>query len=46
MLSEVESAGWRKVGSGGKDGIKEEEIKSLFDMIDKDRSGSLSVRVR
>ena len=46
MLSQVENAGWKKVDSvGGKTDIKEEEIRSLFNMIDIDRSGSLSVRV-
>ena len=46
VLSEVESAGWKKHGNvDGKGDITEEEIKSLFNMIDRDRSGSLSVRV-
>ena len=30
---------------GTSDGAQEEEIKALFDMIDKDKSGSLSERV-
>ena len=42
MLQEVENAGWRKVGCGD---INEEELRVLFDMIDKDKSGSLSARV-
>ena len=33
------------VGAGTSDGVQEEEIKALFDMIDKDKSGSLSQRV-
>ena len=46
VLSEVESSGWKKHGNvDGKADIKEEEIQSLFNMIDRDRSGSLSVRV-
>ena len=32
-------------GPGNADGAQEEEIKALFDMIDKDKSGSLSERV-
>ena len=35
----------RIIGSGTSDGAQEEEIKALFDMIDKDKSGSLSERV-
>ena len=33
------------VAPGTSDGAQEEEIKALFDMIDKDKSGSLSERV-
>ena len=33
------------LGAGTCDGAQEEEIKALFDMIDKDKSGSLSQRV-
>ena len=35
----------RIIDSGTSDGAQEEEIKALFDMIDKDKSGSLSERV-
>ena len=46
-MMEVTEAGWRKVE--GKENtatsIKEEEVRSLFNMIDKDKSGTLSLRV-
>ena len=46
-MVEIEDAGWRQVSkSEDKSGIKEEEVRTLFNMIDKDRSGSLSKRVR
>ena len=43
VMLEVEKNGWKKVDD--KSDIKEEEIRNLFNMIDKDKSGSLSVRV-
>ena len=46
-MVEIEDAGWRQVSkSEDKSGIKEEDVRTLFNMIDKDRSGSLSKRVR
>ena len=36
-------AGWKQVEK--KDNIDEDEIKALFDIIDKDKSGSLTLRV-
>ena len=44
MIKEVSKAGWRKVDSS--EGPKEEDLRALFDMIDRDRSGSLSMRVQ
>ena len=46
VMTEVENNGWKKFGSvDGKNDITEEEIRNLFNMIDKDKSGSLSLRV-
>jgi hypothetical protein len=44
-MTEVSQAGWKKVDVKTETGIKEEEVRSLFNMIDKDKSGSLSLRV-
>ena len=41
-MKKITESGWKK--SDG-DNIKEEDIRALFDMIDRDRSGSLSKRV-
>ena len=43
MMKEVTDAGWKKVNNS--DQIKEEDIRALFEMIDRDKSGSLSLRV-
>ena len=46
-MIEIEDAGWRQVGkTEDRSAVKEEEVRTLFNMIDKDRSGSLSKRVR
>ena len=46
MLTEVAEAGWKKVEvKDNTASIKEDEVRSLFNMIDKDKSGSLSLRV-
>lgn len=46
VMLEVENAGWKKKdGGGGMSDINEEEIRSIFNMIDKDKSGQLSLRV-
>ena len=42
-MKKFTEAGWKQAET--KDNIDEEEIKALFDMIDKDKSGSLSMRV-
>lgn len=45
-MAEIQEAGWKQCEKvDDKSGIKEEEIKALFDMIDKDGSGSLTRRV-
>ena len=41
-MKKITESGWKK--SDGEN-IKEEDIRALFDMIDTDRSGSLSKRV-
>ena len=47
VMVEIEDAGWRQVAkTEDRSAIKEEEVRTLFNMIDKDRSGSLSKRVR
>ena len=47
VMVEIEDAGWRQVSkTEDRSAIKEEEVRTLFNMIDKDRSGSLSKRVR
>ena len=43
MMKKFTEAGWKQAET--KDNVNEEEIKALFDMIDKDKSGSLSMRV-
>ena len=43
MMKKFTEAGWKQADT--KDNVNEEEIKALFDMIDKDKSGSLSMRV-
>ena len=43
MMKEFTEAGWKQAET--KDNVDEDEIKALFDMIDKDKSGSLSMRV-
>ena len=42
MVKKLTDSGWKKVDT---EEVKEEDIRALFDMIDKDRSGSLSLRV-
>ena len=42
-MKELSGAGWKKCDKESE--VKEEEIKQLFDMIDKDKSGFLSKRV-
>ena len=43
MMKKITEAGWKKAES---ENVKEEDIRALFDMIDKDKSGSLSKRVK
>ena len=43
MLSEVSEKGWNKLNNVGD--IKEGEVKALFNLIDKDKSGELSLDV-
>ena len=43
MIRKITEAGWKKAES---ENVKEEDIRALFDMIDKDKSGSLSKRVK
>ena len=43
MMKKFTEAGWKQAET--KDNVDEDEIKALFDMIDKDKSGSLSMRV-
>ena len=43
MMRKITEAGWKKAES---ENVKEEDIRALFDMIDKDKSGSLSKRVK
>ena len=42
-MKKITEAGWKKAES---ENVKEEDIRALFDMIDKDKSGSLSKRVK
>ena len=44
MISEVSGKGWTRFTKPDQD-VKEEEIKALFNMIDNDRSGELSLGV-
>ena len=43
MLQSLSEAGWNRYEPSAN--IKDEEITALFNMIDKDKSGSLSMRV-
>ena len=43
VLSEVSEKGWNKLSNVGD--IKEGEVKALFNLIDKDKSGALSLDV-
>ena len=43
MMKKMTEAGWRKAEV---ENVKEEDIRALFDLIDKDKSGSLSKRVK
>ena len=45
VMLEVAENGWKKVGSEEEIGITDEEIRTLFNLIDKDKSGQLSTRV-
>ena len=46
VLIEIQDAGWKRFDkSDDKSAIKEEEILALFNLIDKDGSGSLTKRV-
>ena len=46
VLVEIQEAGWKQCEKlDNKSMIKEDEIRVLFDMIDKDGSGSLTKRV-
>ena len=42
-MKKIVEAGWKKAEP---ENVKEEDIRALFDMIDKDKSGSLSKRVK
>lgn len=43
MMKKITEAGWKKAES---ENVTDEDIRALFDMIDKDKSGSLSKRVK
>ena len=46
MLAEIQGAGWRQCEQPeDRSSIKEEEVRALFNMIDKDGSGELTKRV-
>ena len=42
VMVEIEDAGWRQVSkTEDKSAIKEEEVRTLFNMIDKDRRNKI-----
>ena len=43
MMKKFMEAGWKQVET--RENVDEDEIKALFDIIDKDKSGSLTLRV-
>ena len=45
LFHEITVAGWKKISRMSNDEIKEEEIKYLFNLIDTDDSGFLSMKV-
>ena len=45
MMNSLTQLGWQKVETSKENDINEEDIRALFNMIDKDKSGSLSLRV-
>ena len=44
-MIKITGNGWTKCDHKKEEGLKDAEIKTLFDMIDKDHSGSLTKRV-
>ena len=38
--------GWNRCDTKSKEGITDEEVRGLFEMIDRDKSGSLTMRVK
>ena len=45
-MIKITGNGWTKCDHKKEEGLKDAEIKALFDMIDKDHSGSLTKRVK
>ena len=46
LLTEISAAGWVQVGRIDRKEIKEEEVRALFNMIETDKSGFLTKKVK
>ena len=44
-MEELEAAGWKKAEEKKQEEITEEDIRSIFNIVDMDKSGSVSKRV-
>ena len=44
-MGELETAGWKKAEEKKQEEITEEDIKAIFNIVDIDKSGSVSKRV-
>ena len=44
-MGELEAAGWKKAEEKKKEDINEEDIRAIFNLVDIDKSGSVSKRV-
>ena len=45
LFNEISVAGWKQVEKIERQDIKEDEVQALFNMIDADKSGYLSMKV-
>ena len=45
MFNEISVAGWKQVEKIERQDIKEDEVQALFNMIDMDKSGFLTMKV-
>ena len=46
IMAELEEAGWKKAKDKPADQVSDVDIKSVFDLVDMDKSGTVSRTVR